>query len=126
MTTSPTPSDRDWAVLRHERPGGDHHFDLLIRRAPGDTAAHIPTWRCPRDPVPGVFQTVERLADHRAAYLTYEGPISGGRGAVSRVRGGRLRPSCRAGETLLVLPDGASWRLSFGANSTLTVAVLAE
>ncbi len=27
----------------------------------------------------------ERLADHRAEYLSYEGPVSGGRGVVSRV-----------------------------------------
>jgi hypothetical protein len=33
----------------------------------------------------------ERLADHRAAYLTYEGEISGGRGSVRRVAEGELR-----------------------------------
>jgi hypothetical protein len=30
------------------------------------------------------------LADHRAAYLDYEGPISGDRGAVSRIAAGDL------------------------------------
>jgi hypothetical protein len=30
----------------------------------------------------------QRIADHRLAYLEYEGPISGGRGTVRRLDGG--------------------------------------
>lgn len=35
--------------------------------------------------------TAELLADHRAAYLDYEGNIGGGRGRVTRVASGRVR-----------------------------------
>jgi hypothetical protein len=31
---------------------------------------------------------ITRIEDHRAIYLTYEGPISGNRGEVKRVAGG--------------------------------------
>ena len=34
-------------------------------------------------------QPAFRIGDHRLAYLTYEGAVSGGRGTVTRVAGGR-------------------------------------
>jgi hypothetical protein len=40
--------------------------------------------------------TAARLADHRLAYLDYEGPISGDRGAVRRVETGQHRLLCSA------------------------------
>lgn len=33
----------------------------------------------------------QRLGEHRAAYLTYEGPVSGGRGRVTRVAAGDVQ-----------------------------------
>ena len=72
-----------YAILRHdgiEQP----HFDLMFETAPGSKLA---TWRSDVWPIDGVAQ-VERLADHRAEYLTYEGPVSGNRGQVSRVTSG--------------------------------------
>jgi hypothetical protein len=69
-----------FVVLHHtkvERP----HFDLMFETAPGSDLA---TWRSPVWPI--VASTpVERLADHRRAYLDYQGPVSGGRGEVRRV-----------------------------------------
>jgi hypothetical protein len=38
----------------------------------------------PQPPVSGVETPCEALADHRMAYLDFEGPISGGRGLVAR------------------------------------------
>ena len=35
--------------------------------------------------------TAERIHDHRAHYLTYEGPLTGGRGRVDRVASGEFR-----------------------------------
>jgi hypothetical protein len=35
--------------------------------------------------------TLERVGDHRRAYLRYEGPIGGGRGRVRRVDGGTVQ-----------------------------------
>jgi hypothetical protein len=41
--------------------------------------------------LPGVREfAAERLADHRLAYLEYEGEVSGGRGVVKRVARGEM------------------------------------
>ena len=60
---------------------GPTHYDLMLRQA--DT---LVTWQLSQSPQ-GICegQTIasKRLADHRLAYLTYEGPVSGARGRVS-------------------------------------------
>jgi len=76
-------------VVQEHHEGGGVHWDLMLHR-PDDSANSedqdyriLATWRlgifpipCPlSDPVP-----LTSLPDHRRAYLTYEGSISGGRG----------------------------------------------
>ena len=46
----------------------------------GDT---LMTWALHQEPEYGVAIGATQLANHRREYLHYEGPISGGRGAVS-------------------------------------------
>jgi len=51
------------------------------------------TWELPTlafANLPGTFEQLEvrRLADHRTAYLTYEGPVSNDRGSVNQVDSG--------------------------------------
>jgi len=68
---------------------GPLHYDLML-----ETAGALATWRlerCPADLAPGARAEAKRLADHRAAYLTYEGPVSGDRGWVTRLDGGTCR-----------------------------------
>ena len=73
-----------FVVLRHD--GIDHpHFDLLLEPLPG--APLLLTWRTDRWPIDRPTP-LTRLADHRNAYLVYEGPVSGGRGFVRRVAEG--------------------------------------
>ena len=72
-----------YVVLRHEGVA-DPHFDLMLELVEGDALA---TWRCPAWPLTKRVR-VTRLADHRREYLTYEGPVSGDRGRVSRVEAG--------------------------------------
>ena len=67
-----------FVILHHDAPAG-LHFDLMLERG-----GVLVTWSLPRSPEPGVDITGQRLADHRLAYLDYEGPVSGGRGTVSR------------------------------------------
>ena len=67
-----------FVVLRHDRPRGVH-FDLMLEV--GDV---LKTWALPQPPQPGLEIECEALADHRLAYLDYEGPISGQRGSVTR------------------------------------------
>lgn len=75
-----------YVVLRHEPSPGKKfsaHFDLMLER---DGA--LWTWALPELPVAGQAVWGRRLDDHRLAYLDYEGPISGDRGAVRRIAAG--------------------------------------
>ena len=71
-----------FAILLHktspdyERPT---HWDLLLER--GDA---LDAWALAEEPAIGKTIAAERLPDHRLRYLDYEGPISGGRGSVSK------------------------------------------
>ena len=44
----------------------------------------LQTWRLVQPPQSGVAIPAEKSFDHRVMYLDYEGPISGGRGSVTR------------------------------------------
>jgi hypothetical protein len=90
----PVPSIR-FVVLRHDGVP-EPHFDLMIE-APG--RSYLFTWRCPHDPLERYVTVCHRIHNHRIRYLDYEGPLSGNRGSVVRVRAGtgrffrsRLRP----------------------------------
>src|SRR5262249_39577183 len=48
------------------------------------------TWRLLEMPAAGRQIRAEALGDHRIAYLNYEGPLSGNRGAVARVDAGEF------------------------------------
>lgn len=74
-----------WALLKHDTPDGDWHYDWLIERSPGDE--RLLTFRVkvrPDDPAVRSFDA-HKLPDHRSAYLDFQGEVSGGRGVVARV-----------------------------------------
>jgi hypothetical protein len=71
-------------VLLHTLPSGDSHFDWLIQMS-ADAEAPVMTFRTRVNPANGLVFSAERIGDHRAMYLTYEGAVSGGRGVVKRV-----------------------------------------
>jgi hypothetical protein len=112
-----------FVILRHDSPCGVH-FDLMLEV--GDV---LKTWALPQPPEPGAEMECEALGDHRPAYLDYEGPISGGRGSVTRWDRGTFtvqRQSdaqwvvCLAGEKLAstaaisrMADDATRWRVSF-------------
>jgi len=75
-----------YVILRHtgvER----EHYDLMVA-LPGEE--RLVTWRVFSEPGSWAEHppTAERIADHRWAYLKYEGEISGGRGNVRQVAEG--------------------------------------
>jgi hypothetical protein len=72
-----------YVILRHEGIAAPH-FDLMFQTEP---ASLLATWRLQSWPPPP-SQAAEKLPDHRTAYLTFEGEISGGRGIVRRVEQG--------------------------------------
>ncbi len=75
---------REFVILRHDHPF--LHWDFLIED--GDMLA---SWRLLEQPEPGRRIPAERLPPHRRHYLTWEGPVSGGRGHVERIHGGWLQ-----------------------------------
>jgi hypothetical protein len=95
-----------FVLLLHECPDAtprETHCDLML-----EVGATLHTWAiytAPRDwsrldLIPRMIAAsntvdAERIADHRPAYLDYEGPISGSRGTVRRLDGG----SCHADAT---------------------------
>jgi hypothetical protein len=112
-----------FVILRHDSPRGAH-FDFMLE---ADDA--LKTWALPRPPEVGMEIDCEALADHRLAYLDYEGPISAGRGSVARWDEGDYTLECRseaewivnlAGERLIgrakllrTESKPNEWRLSF-------------
>lgn len=78
-------------LLRHDLPDGSSHFDWLIERTPDEP--RLLTVRLETNPLATHTWPIsgQQLPDHRRLYLDYEGPISGDRGAVSRIAHGTLR-----------------------------------
>lgn len=75
-----------FAVLHHIGwPGHADHFDLLLQSAEGraDDDTVLKAFATEEFPAPPCL--LRLLPDHRRAYLTYEGPVSSGRGRVQRV-----------------------------------------
>jgi hypothetical protein len=90
-----------WVLLWHECPPDyrdGSHWDLMLERAGITSERRLATWSLSELPKrwPGAAADAPSevdaivLADHRAAYLEYEGPISGDRGAVTRVASGEV------------------------------------
>jgi hypothetical protein len=78
-----------YVVLHHTGSGEGDHFDFMLE-VPGKE--RLMTWRVMTPPGQwGGDVGAVRIADHRKAYLTYEGEISGGRGQVQRVQEGTAR-----------------------------------
>jgi DNA polymerase Ligase (LigD) len=70
-----------FVVLEHEWNG--IHWDFMLEAGDG-----LKTWSLGAPIVPGLRLEASMLPDHRRIYLTFEGPIAGGRGRVRRVAEG--------------------------------------
>jgi hypothetical protein len=115
-----------FVILRHDGPRG-LHFDLML-----EAADVMKTWALPEQPGPDATMSCDALEDHRMAFLEYQGPISGGRGSVTRWDRGTYTLQSQSdaewiaelsGEklsgtaTLRQEPDSPSrWRFSFTAS----------
>ena len=119
-----------FVLLRHTLPDNSSlatHWDFMLEH---DGA--LRTWALDAEPVDGLEISALQLADHRLAYLEYEGEVSGGRGWVTRLdRGsysltGEDSASLRVelcGErlmgvaTLTRLADDQRWRVVFASDA---------
>lgn len=111
-----------FVLLEHDHP--TPHFDLLF-----EVGEVLWAWRLDRLPEVGEAVAATRNFDHRHLYLEYEGPISGGRGRVSRVDRGeyrwieqseaRLEAEVRGermrGRMVLTHTSGECWTLTYHA-----------
>ena len=114
-----------FVILRHETPPGSQrplHWDFML-----EEGAALLTWALAEPPAEGRPIAAEALADHRTAYLDYEGPVSGDRGTVTRWDAGtyqwQRRRSCEIvvllrgralhGEVTLKRPNDTSQRWQF-------------
>lgn len=68
-----------FVIQHHILPDGDEHWDLMLEGPHGLFTWSLPS---PPDQQNTLPMTVRQLADHREAYLDYEGEVSGGRGRV--------------------------------------------
>ena len=90
-------------VVQHHCGPGPEHWDLMLEA--GEVLA---TWRLDRHPA-GLSDgpiVATRIGDHRTAYLTYEGPVSGGRGTVEIVDAGTYTTRRQAAAALDLDFDG--------------------
>jgi hypothetical protein len=107
-----------FVVLDHETPPDDGrgpHFDLML-----EAKGSLRTFALPHWPATGETVSCQQLADHRLAYLDYEGPISGSRGHVTRHEAGEYEIVKETSETLVLELRGQ--RL----HGTLTLRRLAD
>jgi hypothetical protein len=75
-----------FVILRHDMPLGSpraSHLDLMLEQD-----GVLRTWACDALPQADSPTLADPLPDHRLGYLTYEGEVSGDRGAVTRVAAG--------------------------------------
>jgi hypothetical protein len=76
-----------FVILEHSWNGV--HFDVMLE---DEASGTLRTWAVDRPIEPGIERPARALADHRLAYLDYEGPVSRERGTVRRVDRGRFTP----------------------------------
>ena len=88
-------------VIQNHKTRSGAHYDLML-----EAGAALATWRIDRLPTDlraGEALPARALPDHRLAYLSCEGEISGGRGRVRIAAGGTYR--------LLARLAGDRWQL---------------
>ncbi len=75
-----------FVILHHQLDDGEH-WDLMVEWGKG-----LATWQLAREPVNRGSLPIpaRRIANHRKAYLEYEGPLSRDRGRVRRVDQGTV------------------------------------
>jgi len=102
------PSNR-FVILHHLTAGGEH-WDLMLEQEDG-----LLTWQMLAEPRGRDAFPVDciRISDHRKFYLDYEGPVSGGRGVVSRFDHGTYERLSADEQTWTIVLNGQRLRGQF-------------
>jgi hypothetical protein len=93
-----------FAILQHDSPSGTH-WDFLL-----DMDGSLRTWALPSMPEVNKEIACRPLPDHRMVYLEYEGPISDGRGSVTRWDAGTFVIERESDAEIVVVLQGAKLR----------------
>lgn len=88
-----------YVILEHDYP--ERHWDLML-----EAGSALRTWRLLQCPTTGADVEAQPLPDHRLHYLDYEGPISGGRGSVTRWDYGTFKSIHDATDEVIIAIDG--------------------
>jgi len=88
-----------YVILEHDWP--QRHWDFMLEKG-----TVLQTWKLADAPKPSVNIAAEKSFDHQLIYLDYEGPISGGRGAVTRWDAGCYFPVTEEENRLVVQLEG--------------------
>jgi hypothetical protein len=127
-----------YVILRHEFPTGQKfpvgqerslHWDLML-----ESDGVLRTWSLADEPLSRPTIRAEQLADHRVAYLDYQGLVSGDRGSVTRWDAGAYHIDRESADHLQIMlagqrlsggvtlertePAGHFWRVSFSVAPT--------
>jgi len=94
-----------YVLLHHDWP--TPHWDLFL-----EAGCVLRAWRLLESPRPDVDIPATANRDHRLHYLDYEGPVSGGRGTVTRIAEGSYEGEL--GETWRVKWNGGWATISAG------------
>src|SRR5690349_3380568 len=97
-----------FVILWHQTPPNYQrpaHFDLMLEHN-----GSLRTWALDKLPETGETVSAEQLPDHRLAYLTYEGEVTGGRGNVSRVDSGSYEVNAETPGELAIHLTGSQLR----------------
>ena len=89
-----------FVVVEHDSPRG-LHWDLML-----EEGGVLLTWALSEPPQAARTIPAEALSDHRLAYLDHEGPVSGGRGSVTRWDQGTYELEHRSDDELAVVLAG--------------------
>lgn len=93
-----------FVTLLHEMPQEAQrptHWDFMLEQD-----GRLRTWALAEPPKAGKDIAAEELPEHRLAYLDYEGPVSGNRGAVTRWDEGQYELANESEDALEVQLEG--------------------
>ena len=97
-----------YVILYHRCPSAyvrASHWDLML-----EEGEHLRTWALVAPPETVTAVDGEALANHRTAYLTFEGPLDGDRGSVQRWDAGIFEWLEQAENRLVIKLDGTRLR----------------
>lgn len=111
-----------FVILHHQVANGEH-WDLCLEQ--GDT---LLTWQLQQEPVSRSSLPIpaKRIADHRKAYLDYEGPVSRDRGCVRRVDAGTVELEESTSDCFILVMAGTRLSGRFTLSAHGSDWVLAE